>query len=120
MSVKPSDFLANAEAMALNCGKDELMQRNILSRSYYAAYHRSIESVPFNTDSFRDSGMHRDYFEQLMQNNPGSLERKIGEKLKSMYGRRILADYKLNQDIKTDAVAVQLYSARALFDLLKN
>lgn len=121
MSVSPSDFLQCAETLAVSGDKNEMMQRNILSRAYYAAYHRACEFVPFkNSDKSRDSGMHRSYFEQLLQNKNGTIERKIGEKLKSMYSRRILADYRLKEDIRPDQIAVQLHSARALFKLLEN
>lgn len=121
MSVTPSDFLNSAVALSNSGDKDEMTQRNILSRAYYAAYHRAHELIPFeNTARDKDVGMHRSYFDQLLRKKKGSVERIIGEKLKSMYSRRILADYRLGEDVRNDYVPVQLYASNALFKLLEN
>lgn len=119
MGVTPSELLQYTEALAIQANKNELTERNILSKAYYACYHRSLESIPVKSVG-KDIGMHRNYIEQLLQNGRGSIERKIGEKLKSLYSRRILADYLLTDNISHDAVPVQLYSARALFTLLES
>ena len=120
MSVSPADFLTSAESLAASANKDEMMQRNVLSRAYYAAYHKALEFAPDQKANSNETGMHRRYIEQLLQNKSGSIERKIAEKLKSMYGRRIKADYHLYKDIALDDVPVQLHSARSLFELLEN
>ncbi len=119
MSVSPSDFLASADSLAASGDKSEMTKRNVLSRAYYAAFHRAQEFAPAERNTGGgELGMHRRYFDQLLQNKKGSIERKIGEKLKSMYSRRLLADYHLHEDIAIDDVPVQLYSSRALFQLL--
>lgn len=120
MSVSPDDFLACAESMAASADKSEMTQRNILSRAYYAAFHKAREFAPPQQTGNSDFGMHRTYFDQLLQNKSGSTERKIGEKLRSMYSRRLLADYYLNKNIAIDDVPVQLYSSRALFKLIES
>lgn len=121
MSVLPSVFLENAESMALSAGNDEVTQRNILSRAYYACYHRAIEKIPVDHSSnARDTGMHRFYFDQLMGGSAGGIERKVGARLRSMYGRRILADYRLLENLSIDSVALQLNSARLIFQILEH
>ncbi len=118
MSATPLDFFNSAESMAAGGQKDEMTLRNILSRSYYGAYHRACEFVVPSPCTER-GGMHREYIEKLMQHDKSSTERKIGEKLKSMYARRLLADYHLQENIRHDAVPVQLSSMRSLFQLIE-
>lgn len=120
MSVSPSDFLTSADSLAASADKNEMTLRNVLSRAYYAAFHRAQEFAPSQQAHNDGIGMHRSYIEQLMQNKSGSIERKLAEKLKSMYSRRIKADYQLDKNIAHDDVPVQLYSAKALFKLLEN
>jgi uncharacterized protein (UPF0332 family) len=118
MSITPSALLHYANLISAS-NNDELTKRNVLSRAYYASYHRACEFVPpVRTD--KKIGMHQKYINQLMANKNGTTERKLGEKLKSMYSRRITADYHLWDSIKIDAVPVQLSSAKALFELLEN
>lgn len=121
MSVTPFELLKYAATLAESSKQDELTKRNILSRVYYAAYHRACEFSPLiKTGISKNIGMHRSYIEQLLKNDRGTIERKIGEKLKSMYSRRISADYILTKNIGHDDVPVQLYSAKELFKLLEN
>ncbi|MEO6423445.1 MAG: hypothetical protein ABIR84_12410 [Candidatus Nitrotoga sp.] len=116
MSVTPKEFLDSATKLAIP-GCDEMTQRNVISRSYYAAYHRSCEIINPNAHNDR-GGMHKNYFFQLNCGAPGSIERKIGGRLKALYARRIDADYKLDQNLKNDAYILQMQTANDLFKIL--
>lgn len=116
MSVTPKDFLESAEILAKS-GSDEMTQRNVLSRAYYAAYHRSCEYIK-PKDSDENVGIHKRYINQLMRGENGSIDRKIGGRIKSMYLRRRFADYFLKDEIKTDAAALQLDTAKDLFSII--
>ncbi|HEY6019992.1 MAG TPA: hypothetical protein VIY48_08855 [Candidatus Paceibacterota bacterium] len=116
MSVKPIDFLNSATSLA-SSGNDEMTQRNVISRAYYAAYHRACELIePENSDE--NIGVHARYIKQLMMGNNGSIERKIGGKIKSMYSRRKIADYFIRDELKSDASALQLNAAKDLFSVI--
>lgn len=114
MSVTPSDFLKSAANMN-TVGCDEMAKRNVISRLYYAAYHRSCE---FIKPAYCQSSMHRSYIDQL--NKGGHLERQISGSLKRMHARRIIADYRLNEDLKKDSVTLQSLAANELFTKLLN
>lgn len=117
MSVTPKDFLDSATTLA-GSGCDEMMKRNVLSRAYYAAYHRSCEFIkPEDTDE--NVGVHKRYVNQLMRGDSGSIERKIGGRIRSMYSRRRTAGYQLNSNIEKDAAALQLAIARELFSIIE-
>jgi len=118
MSVTPRDFLDSAIGLA-GTGCDEMTQRNAISRAYYSAYHCSCEFIE-PEDSDEKVGVHKRYITQLMRGENGSIERKIGGKIKSMYVRRRVADYFLKDDIKNDATALQLYAARELFTIIES
>lgn len=118
MSVTPSDFLDSARVIA-SSGKDEMSQRNAVSRAYYAAYHRSCEIIPpIKREADNKVGMHRGYIDQLMEAEPSTKERTAAVKLSTMHSRRIKADYRLNEFFRQDSVAIQLSAATELFDLL--
>ncbi len=117
MSVTPTDFLESAIGLS-SLGQDEMNQRNVLSRAYYAAYHRSCEFIQ-PEESAENVGMHKRYINQLMKGDNGSIERKVGGKIKSMYSRRHIADYRLEDNISHDAVAIQLNAAKELFTIIE-
>lgn len=116
MSVTPKDFLDSAENLSKS-GSDEMTQKNILSRAYYAAYHRSCEFIK-PEESDENVGVHKRYINQLMRGENGSKERKIGGRIRSMYLRRRSADYLLQDAIKNDASGLQLGTAKELFLLI--
>ena len=116
MSVSPADFMDSASALSL--GADEMAQRNALSRAYYAAFHRAAVSYPPEENRRGGTGMHRNYLDQLQNHQAGSKERIVGAKLTQLYQRRVLADYRLQNSLQTDAVARQLDTAKQIFSLL--
>ena len=117
MSVAPSDFLNSA--VQLGCSSDEMSQRNALSRAYYAAFHAAMLAIPHtNGGSAEQKGMHRRYLDQLQDHDSGSKERTIGTLLSQLYQRRVVADYRLRDSLRSDAVARQLDVARKVLELL--
>ncbi len=116
MSVNPSDFIESART--LSAVRDEMSQRNSLSRAYYAAYHRTREVFEPEIGRNDGMGMHRSYLDQLQCHNTDSTERIVGYKLAQLYQRRIVADYRLGDSLRQDAVARQLDTAAQIFNLL--
>ena len=118
MSVTPTDFLNSA--VVLSADADEMAQRNALSRAYYAAFHIAKERISLDDaeDPEERKCMHRRYIDQLQQHGSGSNERQVGGRLNQMYQRRILADYRLKEGLRHDAVARQIDVARQVFHLL--
>lgn len=116
MSVTPQDFLTSAIELSIS-GHDEIIQRNAISRAYYAAYHRACEFIrPVESDE--NVGVHKRYVNQLMKGENGSIERRIGGKIKSMFARRRVADYRITESIEGNAVAIQLSAAQELFNTI--
>lgn len=116
MCVKPCDFLNSAIQLAGS--GDEMSKRNALSRAYYAAYHHAIEICdPVGEDEEARTGMHRRFIEGLVQSDPGTLNRRVGVKLNTLYAKRIKADYRLTDEIVASQVALQINDARAVLAL---
>jgi uncharacterized protein (UPF0332 family) len=117
MSVTPSDFLKSAEILAAS-GMDEICQRNAISRAYYAAYHRSCESIPPDGKS-RGKGTHSSYIDQLNEADAGTLMRKVGVRLGAIYSGRITSDYRLEHEVRPKDYAMQICRTKELFSLLE-
>lgn len=62
--------------------------------------------------------MHKRYIIQLNKGVNGSIERKLGGKMKTMYARRHTADYKLLESIEKDAARMQVLAAEELFSVI--
>lgn len=119
MSVTPDDFLNHASEL-INPESDEITHRNVISRAYYAAYHRACVFIQPEWQMFADGGMHKRYIEQLNKGGTNSIERKIGGKIKSMYGRRISADYRLMDNVQYSNAVIQINAAKELFSIINN
>lgn len=116
MSVTPDDFLDSAASLAVR-GCNEMVQRNVISRAYYAAYHRScafIKPLP----EYNGKGMHRGYINYLLCGDKSSVERQIGGRLKALYARRLIADYQLNTDLNKNDYDIQIQTATDLFRIV--
>ncbi|CAE6723461.1 hypothetical protein [Candidatus Nitrotoga fabula] len=119
MSVTPDDLLKHALELASH-HSDEITQRNVISRAYYAAYHRACEFIKPERQMLGDAGMHKQYITQLNQGKSCSIERKIGGKIKTMHVRRITADYRIREDVPNSNVAIQISAAKELFSIIDN
>lgn len=116
MSVQPNAFLESAKALISE--NTEIAKRNSVSRAYYAAFHRAQITYPFVPP--RGKSTHKSYFEHLELFPPGSVERVLGVKLKTMHGRRVIADYKLRAEIPISMPAMQIIAAEDVYELLKS
>lgn len=119
MSVVPEDFLGLAKQVDLSVNK-EIEVRNAISRAYYAAYHQTRKTFPADKEFAKNSGfgVHEAYIEQLMQFDPGTPERITAVKLKTMKGRRSIADYRLDDDVRAFTAAQQNSAAEEVFSIL--
>ncbi|CAK0762440.1 putative HEPN domain-containing protein [uncultured Gammaproteobacteria bacterium] len=110
------DFLKDAVSLRQDA-MSEARRRTILSRLYYAAYHRMNETEigqQFHRDPKRGVGMHRQFLDHLQHSSDKTFKRTYRH-LFDMYKLRILADYKLNKNISVDDVRHQYEDADALF-----
>ncbi len=118
MSVTPEHFLTGAKEIA-EYSLEEIHQRSAISRGYYWAYHSAVSVVqPDRKD--RKLGMHRSYIAQLNEHRPGTFERKLGTKLSSMYGRRLKADYDLDENVTSNDWEMLLETASEVQEILDN
>jgi hypothetical protein len=89
--------------------QDEADKRAIISRAYYAAYHRCLDwhsSLRPNFGSARpNAGLHEKLIEQLknphvmLAANKKTLSRDLGDRLARLKDLRTLADYRLSRNI---------------------
>jgi uncharacterized protein (UPF0332 family) len=119
MSGQPSDFLDSAREL-LNSG-NEIGYRNVNSRAYYAAYHLSVtkwDLKPPSGEDERGFGMHKLYILQRMKAPAGSLERRVGVKLQTAYGRRRTADYVLDVEVTKSEASRQVVLVSDIFRMI--
>lgn len=121
MPVTHDDFLNSASDIAANCS-GEMAQRNALSRTYYATYHKLINiiapdrKVRCGMDG-KPLGMHKNYIEQLSSEPAKSLPRRIGVKMSTLYQSRLTADYKPALPIAASTFSVNIGLAKDVFTL---
>jgi hypothetical protein len=100
----PQEFLQLASELVRGSRAAEL--RTAISRAYYAVYNVSVEilaGMGFRID--RGPGGHGDVQKYLGNSRDPEVE-KIGSQLVDLHGRRIRADYRLdNKDIENQKTA---------------
>ncbi len=123
MSVTAKDFLDLAKSM-IQSKPSEIEKRCAVSRAYYAAYHLAQEKFPpsaADQNSEADkAGVHQRYITNLKQFPDKSTERFIGLKLDKLRGRRVIADYRLDEVLTIDFLPAQMSHANTVFDKLTN
>ena len=123
MSVKPVDFLAVAATMEKGT---ECEVRSSISRSYYAAFHACLAwhnalKAPGSV-SGTAGGKHQQLINKLK--NPAreisaalrGESKRLGMKLEILRGRRVTADYVLDETISISESSTQLIQATAVLD----
>ncbi len=107
MSVCQNDFLDFAKSLSPD---SEINRRNIISRSYYSAYHLCLEKYkPANTN---DGGVHKQLISQL-KISPDKHDRAAGYILDQLKNLRVVSDYHLNSDVsKSDSDTALLQSEK--------
>jgi hypothetical protein len=109
MSVTPEDLLFWAETANASTEPDK---RAIISRAYYAAFHRCLEwhgsRIRFqSTFQAQNAGEHETLIQKLLHPNLGNPNRQqqlsleLGRRLRDLKALRVLADYRLRQSIPT-------------------
>lgn len=107
MSVTPEDLLSWANIANASTEPD---RRAIISRAYYAAYHRCSEwhSTRLryqSTFQAQNAGEHEVLIQKLLHpslgnsNGQSRLSRDLGQRLQTLKPLRVLADYRLRQSV---------------------
>lgn len=107
MSVTPEDLLSWA---GIANASTETDKRAIISRAYYAAYHRCLEwhgtRLRYQSSFVaQHAGDHESLIQKLLHPNLGNtngqqqLSLELGQRLRDLKPLRVLADYRLRQSI---------------------
>ncbi|TAN65673.1 MAG: hypothetical protein EPN17_16010 [Methylobacter sp.] len=98
MAIEEIDFLNFAKSLSSD---SEINCRNIISRSYYAAYHMCLAA--YKPDLGSDGGGHKKLASAIMK-SPAKQDKSNGYVLNQLKFLRVSADYKLNENLsQTDA-----------------
>ncbi len=121
MSVSFEDFLISAEAL-LNPESNEMDFRNVISRSYYAAFHlaRKISEVletPISAEEYTKLKSHERVIVKFEKSDNKSLKAH-GYYLKKCKLKRTKADYDIHLEIKRVETAQHLNEAKGLIEKL--
>ena len=121
MSVSFEDFLESAEELLKNTDSKEIDFRNLISRSYYAMFHLSIEvaqQLPPIANKDKNYGSHEAIFVKFEY----SANKDIQQLAEMMYKRknnRVRADYYLNETINRLEAARHFYAIKAIIKKLQ-
>lgn len=107
MSITPQDLLSWADTANASTEPDK---RAIISRAYYAAFHRCREwhgtRIRYqSTFQTQNAGEHEALIQKLLHPNLGNangqqqLSLELGQRLRDLKPLRVLADYRLRQSI---------------------
>ena len=104
--IKPSDLLDEARQLAQTINSGEVRRRTIISRAYYAAYHKaqdSAKNLGYLYDPNAGAGIH-EHLIWFFKRYPDSNFQYAGRLLSTLRTRRTEADYWLrNAPSPTDA-----------------
>lgn len=119
MAVKGSDFFQSIEGLSL---QNEIDCRNVISRSYYAAYNSIIEKVG-DVPSYSGIGCHESLCLYLKDGNEFKPDNKrtiqrIGFFLTNMKTCRHRADYELSDDISSEEARILKEQTREFLELI--
>ena len=124
MSTSSKDLLVHAQG--LRGHTPEARRRAMISRAYYAAYHRCREwakSLPRPAPSSRKvHGVHQQLIERLADPPKSCPARQmrvahhLAKQLTTLRERRVMADYKLWRDISEEEMRNQQREAKEVFD----
>jgi hypothetical protein len=107
--------------------QDETDKRAIISRAYYAAYHRCQDWHSSLSPNFGSANANAKTHEKLIQQllNPSlalpkpkrDLSKELGNRLSALKGVRVLADYRLHHQIPPTLHTQACTDADAIFGL---
>ncbi|MDD5271962.1 MAG: hypothetical protein PHU14_04510 [Methylovulum sp.] len=118
MSVSANDFLTSAEVLLNNPNSTEMDFRNLISRSYYAAFHLSREiadtlPVPIEKSTYQRLGSHEKVIITFEKNSNQHL-RTLGKLIRQYRNKRANADYDIHLHIKRAEAAQHFYAIKGL------
>jgi uncharacterized protein (UPF0332 family) len=124
MSVSFEDFLKSAEILLDNTESKEIDFRNLISRSYYAAFHLSQEissswDIPISKEEYGKLGSHEQVIVKFDKNSDKSLK-KFAYYIRQRKKKRVQADYKINEDITRVETVLHLDAVKTLIKELKS
>lgn len=127
MSVSANDFFTSAEVLLNNPDSTEIDFRNLISRSYYAAFHLSKQiaatlPVPIDKNVYKKLGSHEKVIIKF-EKNPDLHLRKLGWLIKQRRNKRSNADYDIYFHIKRAEAAQHFLAIKDLLaklEALKN
>lgn len=126
MSVTAPDLLAFADQLHSQESSSETLFRAVVGKAYYAAYHDSLQwhgalSAPGSLEPKGSNGTHDQLYQRLK--NPTVAAAKIISKqrayvLRSLHGKRVIADYHLDQTVSQADSSQALADAKSIFALV--
>ncbi len=93
MPVNENEFLLFAKSLS---NETEINRRNIVSRSYYSAYHACF--ITYKPSQNIEGGTHKKLIESL-QSSPARKDKTIGYILDQLKCFRVVSDYFLEADV---------------------
>lgn len=125
MSVKDIDLLEFAVELS-STAKCEASYRNIVSKAYYAVYHKADnfhKALPTPGTNAREAGVHSTLAERLCSPTVSCAELAKKSKIagyicRDLHMKRVDADYKLDLSINRDDAEYSLNTAERFFSLL--
>ena len=122
MSVGPLDLIDSARLIR-ETQPSEAGQRAAISRAYYAAFHAAAyfhAGLASQGKWLPQTGSHGQLINQLAYPTIASTDpafhvsRRIGNMLRDVYRERVLADYKLTQNLRDADVEFSMRTANAI------
>jgi hypothetical protein len=123
MSVSYKDFFESAERLLNNPNSSEIDFRNLISRSYYAAFHLSSEiaanlHTPVNEADYKKLGSHEKIIIQFERHSDKYLN-KLAYLIRQRKLNRVRADYYTNLLIERPEAAQHFHSVKDLIAKLE-
>ena len=124
MSIKPRDLRLAAERQAAQA-ITEVDRRSVISRAYYAAYHRCRRwerQLPYPSPVATGGGTHASLIARLQApdarcgDEVRAKAQALSALLRGARTRRVLADYQLREEVDAQAVLDQLDATRQVFE----
>lgn len=118
MSVTYEDFFEFAKPLADNTA--EIDWRNSAARTYYAAYHRAMQSVDICPDNAHLKMGSHERLSARFDLHHAKVARSISYMLQSMKRVRHLADYEIHENFEKSLAVNQLSHLNTLIDRLNS
>lgn len=123
MSVSFNDFFKSAEVLLNNPDSTEIDFRNLISRSYYAAFHLSREiasdfPAPIDEAAYRKLGSHEQVIIKF-EKHADKYFQKLGYLINQRKSKRANADYDIHLDIKRLETAQHFHAVKELLAKLE-